>query len=374
MLRHVGRVWRLLFAISAAVLLSGCAIFEPHVGLSGNLPTNATYAQVKTEARSIQKKYDGRLADLEYFDLGTGAIQFGAAVAAAGFGVFGSDSTPILASGLAGATAVGIRSFLPFQERKEIYILGSSAIDCAIAVTTLGSLDDNTGKVSDLDSKSNQLAGEFAVLSSGIAPPGESSLRATLLSFDRDQPDNVLLSTSISLASAQGFRLMHAVEAAEKAKTNATNTFVDVVINRRAARLELALGAIVNAVKAQIALARLDPNAAINAAKSHLSAVVEEIEKEAEETKDKAEAGKEEANQTKEEAAKTKATGEAVEKVAKEAGDINGASDAREVVTKAEKLLSDTENAENLLDDIKKHADEILSVTKVSKACLSGLI
>jgi hypothetical protein len=339
-------------AVLVLLVNSACATFDPYIS-DGDLTTGDNYEAVKEKALNIAADMDGNITELEYYDFGTGVIVLAAGITAASIAMFDGSRDAIVASGIAGASAGAARIFVPFQERKEIYLRGSAALRCAASATDFGALSDGGG--GDLESLSGRasavagarpldtIGGNFQSVSNGL---------------------NGLLSASpfaATLAKTRISRTQRAMLAASDAMEDAVSAIGSVKTNR-AKILETAVRAVVVSVNGQIMNSRLDPDGALTAAAQEIEKATSEIEKKAEELTEKSEDVIDEAGNVQETATLTAAF-------------ASGAGHQRGDLTAASmKMAEQAAIAEDIADQMRDVAAEMLRVANLAKPCFKGLI
>ncbi|WP_162915125.1 hypothetical protein [Desertibaculum subflavum] len=360
-----------------ALTLSGCghAIIEPYIAQPGPKATQidyerarSDYAEARKVAREASDKFQGKLQDLEYYDVATGTLLVGSGLAGLAFGIFGAGRDAVTGAALVGGTAVAGRAFLPVQTRKEIYQNGVSAITCAIANIDLSAPDDappanaraaagpGPHAVPGPLAVRSEPRGPLGRIARELAGPAASPTPRGVAAAPGPVADLRARARQVRAAAraTEGTRIVArrlekvADRAAElrKSAVDLGNT-IDAQIDSRATRLVTATIEIVNAVNAQLVAARITPEDALSTALSKIKETQQVIIENALEVRKQSKRLLEQAEDVDEAAAEA-------------AEDVTGVKPAVEAVT--------TEANETL-----SRAETVLALTRVSAACLDGL-
>jgi hypothetical protein len=231
------------------------------------------------------------------------------------FGFFDAPRTALLAAGVAGGAIVGVRSFVPWQERKDVYAMGEEAIVCAVTALSFGTVDKTTEESSGATGATPQPVAGGA--SSAAAPLGHEAVRLRSLSTNLlslagtvdprpGEPQPVAadltgriekqtdltpqLKSMAARASARGpaeaFLVNRLVIRYEDLKTSlvkasasvaAVETTISHADVKRADRLDKALAAIRSAINSQVNGLGFQPNLALQAAGDHVNPYLQRI-------------------------------------------------------------------------------------------------
>jgi hypothetical protein len=366
-----------LSAVGSLLLLNtACAIVDPYMSAK-DLSAESGYQQVRKDALNIADKMEENTSQLEYLDLATGLTILAAGIAGTSFAAFDFHRDSIVIAGIVGGSAAGLRAFVPTQARKEIYLRGSAAIQCAVTATEFGEAD----KVDDQTPNPG--------VAMAAAPRTESNLSSRLNNLSEltkewlrgDEPRMMAAAPAISRAAAdpltapaatlirmQELRLRAAVGTMSEKIDETKDAFSELERNR-AAVLETAVRAAVIAVNAQLVEKRLDPDKALSAAKAEIDKATAPAEGAAESLK-KSEEG---ATDNKKELSALADLGTL------SATSLQGAAEAKpealnSLRTASTNARSNAESVNPITQDASKVAEEMLRLIDNSKACFVGLV
>lgn len=354
---------RTVTLLSLVVLCSCTAITDPYVTIDVTANPTPKFSQAVEEARKVSKAFHERLTGLEQYDVSTGALMFGAGLAALGFAAFDAHHDNVIGAGLGAATVAGTRSFFPVQDRKAAYATGSAAIECAIAAFSLNVDDAGT---------TGPLVRAKTSLDEVVFPDitGERSLGAriqTLRSQSFATTSNTVIAT-MSAAGSQAARLVRSMNRTDQNRTRLVST-VQGLIDSRGQGLMAATAGIVTAVNAQILTARIDPEAAIKIVRDQFSKYTDETQKAGDETRKSAEDTKLDGQET----AQALLVAQAARQFAIESRtldkDTQPVIDMGDAANGIEFMATEAEGGAN---DVSRLAQQIMKMVKQAAACAIG--
>lgn len=380
-------------ALLLAAALTACSgITDPYVtfGVDKNskpltVPQNPSFPEAKTIARHAVDNFQKRATSLEEFDVATGALMVGAGLAGVAIGLFDAGTDALYAAGLAGGAAGAGRAFLPLNVRKQAYLSGSSAINCAIVSIGMGEPDFLPSQPSSVAALRSGIGGNqpkgpltaiadellrvafqnpAATASYGIAgaPPGTPNTVVDLLASSSALSGAANSELNPTIKAIMGLSAVQMTSAASTMTEGRDSAFqlatkIYSAAHTRGERLMNTTELIVNAVNKKIEAAGITPDASLEAAKKAIGAFKEDLKVAAEALKGTAEDGVSDAKASK------------VNLMAVAAlGNKSGISDAR--TRESIEVAAKEEAAAKVL---KSQAENVLEILKVSDSCLDGL-
>ena len=123
--------------IVAALFASGCSVYRPYVKPCAKIPDDraTTYEEGLKYAVSAREAYESAASEQAWIAPAMGTLLIPVGAASLGLGLSGVTGDALLGLGLGGATLLGLGTSLPSKPRQMAYLVGASAVDCAIRVT-----------------------------------------------------------------------------------------------------------------------------------------------------------------------------------------------------------------------------------------------
>jgi hypothetical protein len=121
----------------AVLFASGCSVYHPYVKPCVKIPDGqaTTYEDGLKYAVSARDAYEQAATEQAWIAPAFGTLLIPIGAASLGLGLSGVTGDALLGMGLGGATLLGLGTFLPSRPRQMAYLVGASAVDCAIRVT-----------------------------------------------------------------------------------------------------------------------------------------------------------------------------------------------------------------------------------------------
>jgi len=337
------------------ILSSGCsAITDPFVSVDPNPP--GSYAEAEKKARVLAAEYTKRLQELDQFELWSGTAMFGAAAAGVGSAIFQAHHGAVLGAALAGGIIGGARALFPTTTRKNIYVQGSAAVDCAVIATSLGN-----PAPSDADNRhSSLIARQLANADSNVA-----SLRTNLETIRPRLSFSSGFAQAGGLARLQAEALLSTVETAQ-IKLDEANAALIQVEATNPQTLYRALHVIARAVDSQLANNSVNVDSAIKA----LNGVIDAAQKK---LADALKAAKETNNNAKENAKQLEATGERLTALASGAKAVAPHMSVDDVMDGGAQLKALAEQVDKNAKERDSAINTMLDLIGLQKGCLGTL-
>lgn len=279
-------------AVFAALSLAGCSVLNPEV-LRPKIPVDPNvekhFAEASEHALTLFRVYgDGRW-EMRQYSLWSGAVLAALGLAGLGLAIFQAPNNALLGVGFAGAGVGGLRAFVPFDTRRQVYANGQKAIVCSAIALSLGTAiaipeSDLASENRDTPLQASQDESDVAVAQRSVLKEDlrtVSEALNTLISPLPSVPSDVraerngLLSAVVPLAQANTAvaRRFGALESSTTSLVAQWNKLVAIASpsltdTERARLLMLALIAIDLAVQDQLDRADVSPDKALQVAGS----------------------------------------------------------------------------------------------------------
>ena len=265
-------------AVFAALSLAGCSVLNPEV-LRPKIPVDPNvekhFAEASEHALTLFRVYgDGRW-EMRQYSLWSGAVLAALGLAGLGLAIFQAPNNALLGVGFAGAGVGGLRAFVPFDTRRQVYANGQKAIMCSAIALSLGTAI--AIPESDLASENRDTPLQASQDESDVAVAQRSVLKEDLRTVSEALNTLIspLLSAVVPLAQTNTAvaRRFGALESSTTSLVAQWNKLVAIASpsltdTERARLLMLALIAIDLAVQDQLDRADVSPDKALQVAGS----------------------------------------------------------------------------------------------------------